>query len=43
MLKFKAEYEVCKELAQKNNISINDIYKEVNCMDIEKIWRDNNI
>ena len=43
MLKFKAEYEVCKKLAKENNISINDIYKEVNCMDIEKIWRNNNV
>lgn len=42
MLKFKGEYEVCKKLAKENNVSINDIYKEINCMDIEKIWRDNN-
>lgn len=43
ILKFKAEYESCKELAKENNISINDIYKEINCMDIEKIWRNNNV
>ncbi|MFD3156072.1 nickel pincer cofactor biosynthesis protein LarC [Haloimpatiens sp. FM7330] len=28
-IKVKAEYEECKELAYKNNVSINEIYKEV--------------
>lgn len=42
ILKYKGEYEICKKLANENNISINKIYDEINKIDIEKIWKDNN-
>jgi uncharacterized protein (TIGR00299 family) protein len=38
LAKYKAEYEDCKEIASQNNITILDVYKEVN-----KVFEENNI
>jgi len=42
ILKFKPEFEVCKRLAKDNNVLINDIYKEVNKVDIYNAWKNEN-
>ncbi|MDK2919421.1 MAG: pyridinium-3,5-bisthiocarboxylic acid mononucleotide nickel chelatase [Candidatus Petromonas sp.] len=38
-VKYKPEYEDCKKLAQQYNVSINDVYKEVNKL-VEKDFND---
>jgi hypothetical protein len=42
ILKFKPEYDKCKEIAQNENKPLIDIYEEINKYDIEKIWREKN-